>query len=283
MKRWQCSVCGYIHTGDEPPEKCPVCGADKSMFKLMEEDDAIDESGEPMPQAPPASDLKKSASTDGVTKWRCTVCGYIHTGDEPPDKCPVCGADKSLFVPVEDSPDESSSAQKEPTQEPSPSSTRSVGKPSRPVNSRQQQIEDLMRLLTKFHGHPIAVHLPNGLLPIAVFFTFMAIALGSDSFAIAARYNMGMVALAMPLVIATGIIDWRNRFNSAMTIVFKVKIACAAVVTLLSIILAIWWIVHPDIYNSGVSQNGIFILFNLLDLAAAGLAGWYGGKLVFHN
>lgn len=30
-------------------------------------------------------------------KWRCTVCGYIHEGDEPPDVCPVCGAGKDKF------------------------------------------------------------------------------------------------------------------------------------------------------------------------------------------
>jgi rubredoxin len=32
MKQWKCTVCGYIHKGDEPPETCPVCGADKSKF-----------------------------------------------------------------------------------------------------------------------------------------------------------------------------------------------------------------------------------------------------------
>jgi nitrite reductase (NADH) large subunit len=29
--------------------------------------------------------------------WRCTVCGYIHRGPEPPDICPVCGAPKDAF------------------------------------------------------------------------------------------------------------------------------------------------------------------------------------------
>ena len=31
-----------------------------------------------------------------MKKFVCTVCGYIHTGDAPPDICPVCkvGADK---------------------------------------------------------------------------------------------------------------------------------------------------------------------------------------------
>jgi len=32
--------------------------------------------------------------------WRCNVCGYIHVGNEPPDKCPNCGAAKDKFVEV---------------------------------------------------------------------------------------------------------------------------------------------------------------------------------------
>ncbi len=32
MKRWKCGVCGYIHTGDGAPDKCPVCGAGKAQF-----------------------------------------------------------------------------------------------------------------------------------------------------------------------------------------------------------------------------------------------------------
>jgi len=32
-------------------------------------------------------------------RFRCTVCGYVHVGDEPPDECPVCGAGREAFVP----------------------------------------------------------------------------------------------------------------------------------------------------------------------------------------
>ncbi len=35
-----------------------------------------------------------------MKKWKCSVCGYIHEGDEPPDQCPVCGAPKEMFVPL---------------------------------------------------------------------------------------------------------------------------------------------------------------------------------------
>ena len=32
------------------------------------------------------------------TKWVCPLCGYVHTGEEPPEKCPLCGAPKDVFV-----------------------------------------------------------------------------------------------------------------------------------------------------------------------------------------
>ena len=32
MKKFVCSVCGYVHEGDAPPEKCPVCKAPASKF-----------------------------------------------------------------------------------------------------------------------------------------------------------------------------------------------------------------------------------------------------------
>ncbi|MDD3401275.1 MAG: NADH peroxidase [Eubacteriales bacterium] len=31
-------------------------------------------------------------------KWVCTVCGYVHEGDEAPEKCPVCKVPASKFV-----------------------------------------------------------------------------------------------------------------------------------------------------------------------------------------
>lgn len=37
----------------------------------------------------------------GQTSWKCTVCGYIHTGDNPPEKCPICGVPADMFVKVE--------------------------------------------------------------------------------------------------------------------------------------------------------------------------------------
>jgi len=35
-KKWICTVCGYVHEGENPPEKCPVCGAPADKFNLQE-------------------------------------------------------------------------------------------------------------------------------------------------------------------------------------------------------------------------------------------------------
>lgn len=41
MKKFICSVCGYIHEGDAPPVKCPMCGAPAEKFIEKKEGDTI--------------------------------------------------------------------------------------------------------------------------------------------------------------------------------------------------------------------------------------------------
>ena len=38
------------------------------------------------------------------SKWKCSICGYIHEADELPDdfKCPLCGVGKEYFELVKD-------------------------------------------------------------------------------------------------------------------------------------------------------------------------------------
>ena len=37
-------------------------------------------------------------TTSGSKIWVCEGCGYEHTGDAPPDECPVCGVGKDEFA-----------------------------------------------------------------------------------------------------------------------------------------------------------------------------------------
>lgn len=81
---WRCTLCGYIHRGDAPPDSCPLCGAPAGEFEPSAPDPS------PTPAAP--------------NEWRCIVCGYVHRGDAAPDSCPLCGAAKEEFEPVGSGP-----------------------------------------------------------------------------------------------------------------------------------------------------------------------------------
>ncbi|AFM40738.1 conserved protein of DIM6/NTAB family [Desulfosporosinus acidiphilus SJ4] len=48
-KRWRCDVCGYIHTGENPPEVCPICGVDASHFQLVTEESGTNAAQEVKP------------------------------------------------------------------------------------------------------------------------------------------------------------------------------------------------------------------------------------------
>ncbi len=34
---WVCRECGYVHIGEEPPEKCPACDHDRAYYQLKRE------------------------------------------------------------------------------------------------------------------------------------------------------------------------------------------------------------------------------------------------------
>ncbi len=36
-KRWKCNNCGYIHEGDEAPDKCPACSHPQGYFEVFVE------------------------------------------------------------------------------------------------------------------------------------------------------------------------------------------------------------------------------------------------------
>ena len=41
MKKWVCSVCGFVHTGDQPPKECPQCHVPAEKFKEQKADAAF--------------------------------------------------------------------------------------------------------------------------------------------------------------------------------------------------------------------------------------------------
>jgi uncharacterized membrane protein len=212
-----------------------------------------------------------------MKKWQCTVCGYIHTGDEPPETCPVCGADRSQFVEIRDVDEKLSGAGDGNAKlSPTVSSPTSDASPS-------SLLDMANNLMIRHHLHPISVHVPNGMVPAIVVFIFLAVLFHAPTLARAAFYNTVFVLLSLPVVLYTGFNEWKIKYKGGTTRIFIAKIAAACVVTVTSVIIVAWYLLSPELAQTGYALRSGFLLLHLVMLAATGVAGFIGGKLVFKD
>ncbi|THB74438.1 MAG: rubredoxin-type Fe(Cys)4 protein [Desulfobulbaceae bacterium] len=202
-----------------------------------------------------------------MKKWECTVCGYIHEGDEPPEVCPICGAGKEYFTEVV------SDTEAESTTQEVPAETTTTSPPAK------KEVGGIAGLVLKFHLHPIMVHTPNGILPLALLFLVGTALFQIAGFELAAFYSLIFVLINMPAVIATGYLEWQNRYQGVKTGIFMVKIGASIVVTITLSALVVWRLITPDVMGS--ESKWVYVLIGLVMVGAAGIAGHLGGKLVF--
>lgn len=218
-----------------------------------------------------------------MKKWRCTVCGYIHNGDEPPEKCPVCGADKSLFEEIieETQADPHDTEKPEDTVPETPGASGDQTPKSKTIFGRLYQFK--IQMILKHHAHPVSVHIPNGVLPISFVLMVLSVLTGAASLATAAHINMVFVVLTLPFVLFSGYIEWQNRYKGLRSSRFITKIICACIVTVTSVLLVLWWVIDPGILQTSSLARSAFLFISLIMLAAAVVAGLIGGKLVFRD
>ncbi|NNF47982.1 MAG: rubredoxin-type Fe(Cys)4 protein [Desulfofustis sp.] len=200
-----------------------------------------------------------------MKKWECTVCGYIHEGETPPDECPVCGVGPEFF--------------KEVVEKEEKTLTQAVLEPDSVAAEKQSKPSFFRKMVMKHHLHPIAVHTPNGVLPLALIFLAIATMFGLTSFERAAFYSLVFVLINMPFVIVTGLIVWQDRYKGAKTKVFGLKIGGAIIVVATLLALLIWRLVEPGVAAS--PGRWTYLLICLVGVAGAGISGHFGGKLVF--
>jgi len=306
MRSWECDICGHIHEGEAAPEKCPVCDAPSENFVEVTKKDS--------------ETIKGNSAEGGVErKWRCTLCGYVHTGTAPPETCPVCNAGPEMFEEVLEKENEEDPAalvdkrwkctvcgyihtgpeppEKCPVCDAPASMFLELDENGKEIGSllvAEKEPKDpgepqassslfnaLADLLVRHHLHPISVHFPNGILPVVVFFLAIAVFFNTASFEAAAFYNLIVVLLAMPLVLLTGYLEWQKTYKGIKTSVFITKIICGLVVLASVNILVFWRIIDPGVIAEGSPVKWIYLGIAALMLGAAGLAGHLGGKLVF--
>lgn len=217
-----------------------------------------------------------------MKKWRCAVCGYIHEGEEPPEICPVCGADRSKFVEIvaEENGEKKSKTKIDPLE---PETEANVADAPGTTLDPLSKYDRIYQLMVKHHVHPISVHIPNGLLPVSVLFIFLAVIFKFTGLSQAAFYNLIFVVFSMPLVLFSGVIVWQKKYNGAMTTLFLTKMICGGVVSLTAMILVVWSIVDPGVLSLTSTHLVAFLFVNMVMLGAAVTAGFLGGKLVFRD
>ncbi len=260
MSNWECGVCGYIDKEGTPPDLCPVCDAPKKMFKEV---------------AGPRPEGGSAATTASVRRWRCSVCGYIHSGNEPPESCPVCAAAKNQFVEID------ADGQKIGEASGAVIVGADVAANAKTAKAGRSLFNKLGDLVLKLHLHPITVHFPNGILPAVVVFLAIAVFFHIGSLELAAYYNLIFVLLMLPVVLLTGFIEWQKRYKGIKSMIFITKILCSLVVLAATNILVFWRVIDPGVLALESPYRYIYLGIAAGMLAAAGIAGHLGGKLVF--
>lgn len=133
------------------------------------------------------------------------------------------------------------------------------------------------------HLHPIFVHFPQALFPVAFGAFCLYFATGVREFETGASVCALFGLLAAPVTTATGFFDWWNRYQAYLTSVFKIKITGSFILMALGASAALLRAFHPDLAVLPLGALG-WAYFALLAACTATcvVLGHYGGKLVFH-
>jgi uncharacterized membrane protein len=140
-----------------------------------------------------------------------------------------------------------------------------------------------MKLPENFYAHPMFVHFPQALFPVAFASFLLYLATGVSDFEVGAFVAAGFGTVASPITALTGFIDWKVRYKGYMTPVFRNKIIGSFVLMSLSIPAILLRLYAPESTVLPLSGTG-WLYAALLAACAADcvVLGKIGGKLVFH-
>jgi uncharacterized membrane protein len=179
-------------------------------------------------------------------RWKCTVCGYLHEGPQPPESCLLCGAGRDQFIPLE-----------------------------------AEKVNLLRDMIDSFLLHPVAAHFPNALLPTAFLFLLVTVTTGSPYFEHAVFFLLCTAVGVVPVSITSGIYDWRTRFDGVRAGIFYKKIFLASLLLLLGLSAVLIRTAHPGVMHEGGGLKWAFKAILLTMVLTTVLLGHYGAKLAY--
>ncbi len=140
-----------------------------------------------------------------------------------------------------------------------------------------------MKIPEGWYFHPIFVHFPQALFPVALASFVVYLVTGAEELETGAYVAVAFGALAAPFTTLTGLADWKTRYKAYMTSVFRIKITGAFVLIGLSVPAVVLRSLVPDVAALPLAGAG-YVYAGLLAacVATCVVLGYYGGKLVFH-
>jgi len=177
-------------------------------------------------------------------RWKCSVCGYIHEGSEPPESCPICSADRSEFILLD------------------------TGKSSL-----------FHEMVSVFRLHPVLAHFPSGLIPTAACFLMIYVATGKAAFEVAAFLLVVFVTIVIPFTTGFGIHDWYKYLSTQRAPVFYKKLGLALTLFTLGLIAITIRYNQPDLLRTDDWYRWLYLFCIIGMLGCVGLLGHYGSVL----
>jgi len=134
------------------------------------------------------------------------------------------------------------------------------------------------------HLHPMMVHFPQALFPVAFASLIVALVTGNPLFESGALTAVMFGLLSSPPCILTGYFDWKLRYKGAMTPVFRIKSWGSFCLVFLAAAALALRLLHPEIAGMAIGTWPVILYASLLGASTATcvVLGYYGGRLVFH-
>lgn len=129
--------------------------------------------------------------------------------------------------------------------------------------------------------HPIAVHFPNALFPVALFFLVLYLIFRVESFRYTYFYILALATISSPIAYFTGVVDWKQRYKGAKTSTFVKKIRSGIALIIVGVVCTVWYSTNPGMLDDAGVGTILFLGLNLSTLPLTVALGHLGGKLVF--
>ncbi len=130
------------------------------------------------------------------------------------------------------------------------------------------------------HTHHIASHFTNALWPVGSVLLSMYYFYGTKSYEDASYYCFIFSTIGAPLALASGLADWRSRFQGRSTRIFNHKRFFGALFVILSTFIVMWRTTNGAVAAPDSETKYVYLASVYADLGFVVYLGHLGGKFI---